>query len=191
MSEALKILKLFPSEKVSPKFQALCELYFSDTTPMCEGFELASDFTETLQYLLPPEKLELHKDSFILFAQATHSGSLYAFFIPDDKSVQEEWPVVVFGDEGGVLVLAKNLDDFMRFIGLNVQPYIETNYDTNQYEFYLSDNESFPLPEYTEWLENQFKIKVPQTIQMAIDEIIKPAQDLYQKRIDAIIGGSE
>jgi hypothetical protein len=54
----------------------------------------------------------------IPFAQATGTGSEYAFWRVDDRTDIGSLPVVVFGDEGGELVMARNVGDLSPPAGL-------------------------------------------------------------------------
>lgn len=194
MTEKENLLALFDPQALSPKFEALCEHYFDHDMTMCEGFELYSSHNEALQYFLPASKLEKHRGDFIIFAQATHSGSLYAFYKAAADSKMEDWPLVVFGDEGGALILAKNLDDFLRFLSMNVQPYVGTDYKTDKASFELfmpeedeEDEGEVTLLDYIEWIENTYKLNRVKTIEQAEKEIIVPAQKAWQGTLDAIV----
>ncbi|WP_051877089.1 hypothetical protein [Streptomyces natalensis] len=56
-------------------------------------------------------------DSFVCFARANRSGSDYAFWRVDHGADLATSPVVVFGDEGGICVVAGNLRDLFRQLG--------------------------------------------------------------------------
>ena len=58
----------------------------------------------------------------IPFAQATGTGSEYAFWRVDDRTDIGSLPVVVFGDEGGELVMARNVSDLLRLLGYDTEP---------------------------------------------------------------------
>ncbi len=94
---------------------------------MADGFELTATSVDALQYFIrDEEKYKKYEDSFLIFAQATHSGSLFAFYKKAGSKNCNEWPIIVLGDEGGVVVLAENIFKLMRFWTLNtVQPYID------------------------------------------------------------------
>jgi hypothetical protein len=194
MTEKEKMLALFDPALLSPKFKALCEHCFDNGMEICQGFEMYSDQADALQYFLPAEKLAKHKNDFVIIGQATHSGSLYAFYKAGGKT-QDEWPVVVFGDEGGALVLAKDMGDFLRFLSLNVEPYVGSDYETNtnKFDLYLSEEEEeeSPLQDYIEWIEGSYKLNRVTSIEQANKEIIKPAQQLYQAKLDLIVKATE
>src|SRR2546430_16116125 len=71
---------------------------YGDTSGLEAGWSKAPEF---LGRLVP-------------FGQATHSGSFYALWRVDDRADLATLPVVVFGDEGGQHVVARNLRELLR-----------------------------------------------------------------------------
>ena len=53
------------------------------------------------------------------FAQANGSGSFYALWRLDDRADLAALPVVVFGDEGGLHVVARNLRELFQLLGFD------------------------------------------------------------------------
>ncbi|MFC9330691.1 hypothetical protein [Kitasatospora sp. NPDC057015] len=88
------------------------------------------------------------------FAQANGSGSIYALWRVDDRSDLAALPVVVFGDEGGQHVVARDLREFLRLLGYDTE--ISVDHDS-AYFHRLDDHEpSDGHPAYLAWLEERF-----------------------------------
>lgn len=118
-------------------------------------------------------------DNVLQFAQANGSGSFYAIWNDGTKKTLNEMPVIVFGDEGGVHVVAKNLLELLQLLSFDS----EISVDFDEAYFYKDEEdyeESEDLTAYLKWLKEEFgldQIKTP-------DEIVKAAQATYKKDFD-------
>ena len=109
------------------------------------------------------------------FATANGTGSFYCIW--DDRSGRSlnEMPIVVFGDEGGVGIVAENLRQLFHLLSYD----IEVSVDWESIYFYKDDDDyeaNDDLELYLGWLKDNFgfdQISEP-------DEIIKTAQEKYQ-----------
>ena len=111
------------------------------------------------------------------FATATGSGSMYALW--DNGAPSDSMPVLVFGDEGGVHIVAKNALELMQLLTYDV----EISVDFDSAYFYKPDdhdNESEFAEEYKEWLKTSFGVD-PVT---EPDDIINAAQEQYKESFD-------
>jgi hypothetical protein len=90
----------------------------------------------------------------ITFAQANCSGSFYALWRVDDRADLATLPVVVFGDEGGEHVVARNLRELFQLLGYGC----EITVDQDTAYFYRDDDDQYRPghEEYVAWLDEQF-----------------------------------
>ncbi|MFC8943270.1 hypothetical protein ACFT1B_34865, partial [Streptomyces griseoincarnatus] len=63
-------------------------------------------------------------DGLLSFADANKSGSIYALWRIDDRADMATLPVVVFGDEGGIAVVARNLRELFLQLGCDRTLYV-------------------------------------------------------------------
>ncbi|SEW34701.1 hypothetical protein SAMN05428988_4192 [Chitinophaga sp. YR573] len=113
------------------------------------------------------------------FAVANGSGSVYAFWDEGKGKSLKEMPVVVFGDEGGVHVVGKNILELMQLLTYDTE--ISVYHDE---AYFYKDEEEYQESEYAEayknWLKETFNIN-------PVDkpgEIIKSAQDEFKALFD-------
>ncbi|MNY33606.1 hypothetical protein D3C86_1678910 [compost metagenome] len=112
------------------------------------------------------------------FAQANGSGSIYAFWKHGSEDLSH-YPVVVFGDEGGVHVVAENFREFLRLLTYDT----EISVDFDEVYFYKDDDyeESEDHEAYMDWL----KEKVNLDVEADPEAIITSAQQKYKSDFDA------
>lgn len=99
-------------------------------------------------------------DSFVCFARANRTGSDYAFWRVDDRPDLATVPVVVFGDEGGIGIVAGNLRDLLRQLGCDWWQW--PSWEGAQ--FMAPDPDDKPSPrhgDYLEWLKETFDLTPP------------------------------
>jgi hypothetical protein len=123
-------------------------------------------------------------NSFIAFANANGSGSFYAYWVIDDNL--DNCPIVVFGDEGGIHIVAENTKQLIHLLSFGPEIFVS---DESAYFFKNDeDNEEGEEAEaYQEWMERNFNLEPIETDGEA-DEIIMTAQTKYQKRLNEFIG---
>ncbi|WP_158850926.1 hypothetical protein [Saccharothrix deserti] len=104
------------------------------------GFDLA-EFGRTVgidTWSKDPEFL----DSFLSFATANAGGSVYALWRIDDRANLADLPVVVFGDEGGIGLVARDLRELFQQLACDKALYVG-DYDAGFHDKAGSeDNES-------------------------------------------------
>lgn len=131
------------------------------------GIESWSEDEEFLSKLLP-------------FAQANGSGSIYAFWNDGSSEDLGKLPVVVFGDEGGVHVVAENLLSLMQL--LTVDSEISVYHDE---AYFYKDEDDYEESEghgtYVSWLKENFNLDpISKT-----EDLIRHAQKKHKPDFDA------
>ncbi|PWG13405.1 hypothetical protein DF268_12145 [Streptomyces sp. V2] len=94
----------------------------------------------------------------IPFAQATGGGSFYALWRLDDRTDLATLPVVVFGDEGGQHVVARDLRELFRLLGFDTE--ISVDWDSAYFYRGEEDPHSAYHDAYAAWLERHFGLAV-------------------------------
>lgn len=108
-------------------------------------------------------------DQLIPFAHATGSGSFYALWRCDDRTDLATLPVIFFGDEGGLDVVAQGLRDLFQLLALDDEwllPWDPTR------------EHSAGHPAYLAWLESTFGLTMPDSP----DPIVNAARHEYGRR---------
>jgi len=183
-------LDLFSEEECTETIKKLVQKSLKEKMWISEGMELTASRKDDLKYWLSedPKVLEQYENRFLIFGQATHSGSAYAFYKTPGAKNCDEWPVLVLGDEGGTVILANNIFGLMRFWTLNsVQPYVST-FDYSSFDLFADDGEyeDGGNEAYKAWIQAEFGIAPLKGIEAAKREIINPAIKKYQEEIDLI-----
>ena len=205
MSKKEKLLACFTPDELTPKFRALLDLYFEENIIPCVACELHPAYGgDGLQHTFTTAELHArNKHRFVVLGQATHTGSEYLLLRPETPCPVDEWPVVVSGDEGGVAVLAQNLDDWLRFLTLNAQPYVSEEWEHDattgtfidkgvSFEIAVAqeeDEETEDNAAYTAWLSATFGLLPITSPEQAEIEVIGPARQHYQAEVDHLIKG--
>ncbi|MEV0116529.1 hypothetical protein AB0H77_25305 [Streptomyces sp. NPDC050844] len=110
-------------------------------------------------------------DRLIPFAQATGSGSFYALWRCDDREDLATLPVVFFGDEGDLDVVARGLRELFQLLALDDEWYLDE--EKGDEEVPSAGHE-----EYLAWLERHFGLAAPKDP----DVILEAAGDEYGAR---------
>jgi hypothetical protein len=132
---------------------------------------------------------EQYVQSFTEFATANGSGSTYAYW--HVESDIESCPIVVFGDEGGLHVVADSTVELIHLLTLD----IEISVDHDAVSFYKEEDEddedeyNEPSPykeEFGAWAQTNFGLKALETTKEA-ESIVENAQVKYQEKLNAFI----
>lgn len=124
-------------------------------------------------------EIEFHKQ-FVELATANGSGSIYAFWINKAGNSLSECPIVVFGDEGGVHVVASNFRGLLRLISYDGEPMVSWSSVV-----YYKNDEDFPSPrhvQYINWL-SQFGLTDIEDPKL----ILERAKTNYQQSLDDLL----
>jgi hypothetical protein len=119
-------------------------------------------------------------DSFIEFAGANGSGSSYAYWLIDKDL--NNCPIVVFGDEGGVHVVAESTRKLIQLLTLDTE--ISVDFDSAYFykdEEYYEESEN--KEEFQEWVKEEFDLDAIETNEEA-DEIVDQAQRKYKQKFN-------
>ncbi|MHC5202618.1 SMI1/KNR4 family protein [Myroides sp. LJL119] len=130
-------------------------------------------------------------NSFIPFADADANGSVYAFWIRDNKQkAVDNMPIVIFGDEGGVFPVANNLQELLQIAAYDVEPSVfEDEFNFPDKEILEEDGEYFATEfnkEYLDWLRKEAKLK-PILVIEGIDKIVALAQKNFGTELEEFI----
>jgi hypothetical protein len=143
-----------------------------------QGFEMDGSYFSDAglkTYSTDPEFIK----SFREIAQAGGTGSTYAIW-----SQTADWsnaPIVAFGSEGGVQVVAENLVELFRILTLDAEPMI--SHDRIAY-FKDEDSEaSDGSAEYANWLKKTFRLN-PVADGNEVEQIIGNAQKAHKMAFD-------
>ena len=82
---------------------------------------------------------EKFNKTFIPFATTNSSGSTYGFWINNDSKRLIDFPIVLFGDEGGINLIAENIFILLSNLTLDMEP--EIDYHANNISFDNDDDE--------------------------------------------------
>lgn len=122
-------------------------------------------------------------DSFIEFAQATYTGSSYAFWLIANDL--EHCPIVTFGDEGGILVIAQNFQELLLLLTFDTEPIVLWDR-----AFYYRSNAEKPERKrsmrhvvYLSWISERLQLGPVATNEMS-NSITEAAQEKYQSGLN-------
>lgn len=114
-------------------------------------------------------------NSFVEFATATAGGSTYAIWVINENL--DKCPVVVFGDEGGIHLVAKNTEDLIRLIGYDQE--ISVGWSAAYfYKDEEQDYESENREAFWAWSKTNLNLEPVQTDEEA-SAIIQEANDQF------------
>ena len=169
----------FGSYKVPEDLVKLYEFeqeYGSETYSECFGLRIIEDKTGIKTW---SEKEEFYT-SFIEFAGANGSGSTYAYWLIDSDI--NNCPIVVFGDEGGIHVVAENARKLIHLLTFDTE--ISVDFDNAYFyqdEEYYEENEN--KQEFQEWAKKEFNLDSI-TSNEETEEIVNEAKVKYKNRLN-------
>lgn len=150
--------------------------YGSETYSECFGLIIIEDKTGIKTW---SEKEEFYT-SFIEFAGANGSGSSYAYWLIDKDL--NNCPIVVFGDEGGIHVVAENTRKLIHLLTFDTE--ISVDFDEAYFykdEEYYEENENKEA--FEEWAKKEFDLD-PIVSNEETEEIVNEAKEKYKKRLN-------
>ncbi|MBT2623331.1 MULTISPECIES: hypothetical protein [Chryseobacterium] len=113
------------------------------------------------------------------FAQANGSGSIYAVWNDGSNQPLNQMPIVVFGDEGGVHIVAVNILQLFYLLTYDT----EIGVDFDEAYFYRDEEsygESEDLREYLKWMKGDYNFDQIEDPNL----LIKVAQEKYKEIFD-------
>ncbi len=114
------------------------------------------------------------------FAMANGSGSFYALWNMNQDASSSEWPVVVFGDEGGEWVVAQNLAELLALAANDTEPMV----GHSDVLFYRDPEDSWSssaVDEFVAWLRVELEVNPASDMQSTVAN----AQAKLQARFNA------
>ena len=150
--------------------------YGSETYSECFGLLVMNDKTGIKTW---SEEEEFY-NSFIEFAGANGSGSSYAYWLIDEDL--NNCPIVVFGDEGGIHVVAENIRKLIHLLTLDTE--ISVDFDYCYFykdEEYYSENEN--KDEFHDWVKREFNFDAIESNEET-EVIINEAKEKYKRRLN-------
>ncbi|GAA3294140.1 hypothetical protein [Streptomyces cinereospinus] len=112
------------------------------------------------------------------FARANASGSFYALWRLDDRTDLATLPVVVFGDEGGMHVVARDLRELFRLLGFDAE--IRVFWDCAYFYREPGERHTDGHSAYAAWLDRRFGL-LPAD---APDALVAAAQEELGRRFE-------
>ena len=124
MANIDELTKEFGSYRVPDLLMKLAEF----ETDCSSGY-----FSESFEFSFDPDKYglktysenEVFLNSFVEFAQADAGGSTYAVWIQEGVTDLNSAPIVVFGSEGGVHVIAKDMSELLEILAYDAEPMVD------------------------------------------------------------------
>jgi hypothetical protein len=122
-------------------------------------------------------------DSFIEFATANGSGSTYAYWLVEKEL--ENCPIVVFGDEGGIHVIANSTKDLIHLLTYD----IEISVGNDEATFYKEEEDyesSEYKKEFVKWVKDNFGLKAIKNDEET-EKIISNAKAKFQNKLNSFL----
>lgn len=121
-------------------------------------------------------------NAFISIGSADGMGSEYAFWLRGEKELSKA-PIVVFGGEGGVSVVASTFEGLLRILSFDA----ESNVGEEWVDYTPSQSKPSPLaPKFHRWLESRFGIE-RLTTEEQVMEIVEDAQKCHGSELKAFV----
>ena len=155
----------------------LTELYsFAQTHPSCSVVFILFTKTEYACGLLVEDAT--FAQHILPFAQADAQGAIYAFWLSATAPL-EQTPIVVFGREGGIHVVANHLFALLQLLSLDVEPIIDEDG-----VYYCKDEENYePSPNaraFKKWLRTHFQLSSIST-NFEAEKLVESAQTTHHQ----------
>lgn len=132
------------------------------------------------------EWFQSSQNKFYPFARADGTGSIYAFFV-EAEQILEHCPIVFFGSEGEINLVASNFTEFLQLLSIGVEP---MGSYSELLSFYLDENDSF-IPDYQaafiEWLKYHQIKPITSNYEKIADTIIKKAHKTYFEKMEVCL----
>jgi len=150
-----------------------------------ESFYLVED-SSFFKYWMDISKARAKElsNSIYIFANADATGAKYGVWLKSEK----EMPVIFFGSEGDVKVIAKDLKDFLRILSLGYEydlDHFEQDFTKDTFEEFL--NEYPNLLHFREWIQNKMKINLLELSDLGYKEVKKIVQEATKLHEDAFL----
>jgi hypothetical protein len=124
-------------------------------------------------------------NSFIEFATANGSGSTYAYWLVE-KDI-EKCPIVVFGDEGGIHIVASSTKDLIHLLTYDIEIMVdheEATFYKDEEDYEKSENKK----EFVKWAKENFDLKAIKN-EEETEKIISNAKNKFQDKLNLFLEG--
>ena len=171
--------KNFHHHEIPDAFARLVEFQNSQAAPFCRGFSLAIDDRKKL---LPISEKREFLDALCPLGPANSAGALYALWAREGEKQLDHSPVLTFGDEGSVHVVAEDVPQLLRILTFDAEPMI----DADSVLFMKDDSEpqSPGAMAYALWFEKHVHHK-PAKDSAEVELIVRSAQSLLEKPLQS------
>ncbi|MBB6235582.1 hypothetical protein HDC90_000179 [Pedobacter sp. AK013] len=164
--------------EVPPELQKL--IYFQNNISSFEGYSQGFGvFIDDKSGLRSWSEDENFLKQLSPFAQANGTGSFYAIWNDGTNKTLNQMPIVVFGDEGGVHIVAENILQLLHLLTYDTEIWVDVDEayffkDKNSYE------ESDGLAAYLKWMKGDYNLSQVEEPNI----LIKTAQEKYKENFD-------
>ena len=153
----IELMKLFEFENKSDEmYSESFYLYPSDD----DEFKFYFDFDE--------ETSKKYSKSILVFAKADGTGGFLAFWLQGNNKELKNAPIINYGSEGDIQVVAKNIRELMQILTFDVELMDGSCYKSAEYY-----EESPRRKEYISWLKKEFDISPVDDVKEGESETIK------------------
>jgi hypothetical protein len=156
MIQASDFAKNFPNAVVPESLSRLLDFQNNTSGPefYASGFELIVNEAPGMLETYSSDLAFL--DALFIFAQASHSGSVYALWRKETNSDLNTVPIILFGDEGGVEVIAENIAGLLQLLTVDAEPFFSRD------GIYMERQDNDPVSPasapYKVWFKNNFNL---------------------------------
>ncbi len=157
-----------------------------------ESFYLHADediFTYWLGKVCSEEEVQEYSRHIFKFANADGTGGFYAFWVKDDISNLEEAPVICYGSEGEVKIVAKNIKGLIKLLSYGPEG-MDGNYAfscSDDYDEFLEYHPNFFT--FRSWIKDELGIEPIKEWQVTeskeVNTLIEEANAMYKDDFDA------
>lgn len=131
------------------------------------------------------KKAEEYKKYIKKFATVDGTGGFCAFWIREGEKDLENVPIINYGSEGSIRIVAKNIKELLKILTFDIELM-----DGSCYKFKKDYEESEYKDEYIDWLKIEFNIDPVKDLEEDknhgesedIEKIIKEAEEMYKEK---------
>ena len=153
----IELEKLFEFEQMSDEmYSESFYLYPGDK----DEFKYYFDFDE--------EITKKYSKNILVFAKADGTGGFLAFWLQENNTDLNNAPIINYGSEGDIQVVAKNIRELMKILTFDVELMDGGCYKSAEYY-----EESPRKQEYINWLKSELDIEPVEDVNEGESEIIK------------------
>ncbi len=146
------------------KFDAKSNLLYAQSFWIVDDEE---DFFEGWLHDTPEDKVKEYAQSMKIFASADGTGARYAFWFTDGNTDKNKAPIICYGSEGAIVIVAENIKDLIKMLSFGAEGmdghfyhYIDNDDEDDDYDFYKEFLKYTPRHlEFREWMKDTLNIE--------------------------------